>query len=66
MVMVANKTDCKEDRIVSPQDGEELAKVLKVFLAYWPVRGGGGGGGEGRSEMMLIMFAFCSGVLIVM
>ena len=30
MILVANKTDCVNDRIISTQEGEELSKVLKV------------------------------------
>ncbi len=30
MVLVANKTDCTSDRVVSTQEGEELSKMLKV------------------------------------
>lgn len=31
MVLVANKADLETDRVVSYQEGEELAKTLKVY-----------------------------------
>lgn len=34
MVLVANKSDLKADRVISTQDGEELAKILKVQQIY--------------------------------
>ena len=31
MVLVANKADLETERVVSYQEGEELAKTLKVY-----------------------------------
>ena len=31
MILVANKIDLDQVRVVSSQDGQELAKILKVF-----------------------------------
>ena len=34
MVLVGNKTDLKNDRVVTKKEGEELAAQLKVYYMY--------------------------------